>query len=185
MVQIQVALIIPVAEGHIVKDNRAVRNLGQSLLLVCQVTGLIQHLADTLCGGPCHGQHDGYHGDKHQTHQDIHRIGKEAHQLTGGHISCYDGFRSQPGYGDDTGIYRKLHRRHHGYHQLLGSDCTAVYRLGGLAEFLLFMLLADIGLDDADTGQVLLHGRIQDIVFVEHFPEIFSDAAHQKANDEP
>lgn len=56
--------------------------------------------------------------------------------------------------------------------------------LGGLAELLLLMLLTHVCLDYPDTGQIFLDIRVQGVVFIEHFTEIFSYASHQEGNDD-
>ena len=56
-------------------------------------------------------------------------------------------------------------------HQTLGLYIQGIEGQCGPVELAYLVILAGIGLDDADCGHVLLHDRIQSVVLLENFPE--------------
>ncbi len=87
-----------------VKDDAAVRDAADRLSRIGDIAFFIQNLADTLCAGHAHGQHDKYHGQHHQAHHNIHTVGQETHQLSGGQGAGNDHFRAHPADCDDAAV---------------------------------------------------------------------------------
>ena len=65
----------------------------------------------------------------------------------------------------------------------LSLDKQPVNIVAGCVEFLRLMVLAHIGLDDADGADILLHAGVEVVVFAEYLPKywvrIFRDEKQQ------
>ena len=150
-----------------------------------EVRLFLQHLGDAVRRGAGHCHHHENHGEHHQAHQDVHNVGKQAHELTRGERLGGDHVRAQPGNGQDAHVHRELHhgavQRQHG----LSLDKQPVNIVVGGVEFLRLVVLAHIGLDDADGADILLHAGVEVVVFAEYLPKygvrIFRDEKQRHA----
>jgi hypothetical protein len=101
------------------------------------MSGFSLSTSDTRsAAGGGHGDHDEYHGQHQQAHQNVHAVGQQAHQLARGERAGHDHVRAQPAYDKYAGIYRGVHYRSVPGHDLLGADEHVVEVRAGLAEFL-------------------------------------------------
>ena len=76
--------------------------------------------------------------------------------------------RAEPGNTDHTAVDREVERRENKADQPLGLHKELVDIFGGNLEFSDFIRLAHKTLDHANTGHILLHARIQRVVFRKH-----------------
>ena len=175
-----------IGEIHIFKINAAVLHLHHRILRIADVGLLLKDLTDSLRTGCRHGQHDKDHRYHHQAEQNHHDVAKQRGQLAGCHRAANDLMRAKPRDSDDACIHNQGHHRHVHNHQLLCADEQLVQLLYRLVEFRFLIILTDKCLDDANGRDILLHTRIQVVIFAEGGPKCLrspSDNNHEKCSE--
>ena len=175
--------ILFIGKADVVELDGAVPDLHNGVLTVRQVGLLVQHLGHALGGGCRHRDHDEHHGQHHQAHKDVHAVAQHAHQVAGGEGRCAgadDKLGTDPGDEQDAAVDGQLHERGVPGQDQLGTHQQIAHILAGLAELLALKLLAHIGLDNADGGDILLHALVQVVVLAECLAEVLGGAAHNK-----
>ena len=174
---------LPVGEVHVIEIHLPVLHLIDRIFRIAKVAHLIQDLRDTLRGGGGHRDHDEDHRDHHEGHEDIHTVGKQGHELTGRQIACDDHVGAEPGNDQDDHIDGSLHDRHvdddivlRFHEQIVNVGCCS-------RELISLVLLADVGLDDADACDIFLNGFIQGVILFEDHAEIPGRAYHDKSEE--
>ena len=89
MIQYRFICLFRIIKFYIFKLDRTVHNFHHRMFFVLDIVFLFQDLNDTLCRGSRNNNHYEYHGDHHQTHQDLDGIGKQTHEFTGCHAPGY------------------------------------------------------------------------------------------------
>ena len=172
IVQDGVAIAVSmVLEHDVVEVDRTVLDRFQRLFGVRQRRLLVQHFHDTpgrRCG---HGQHDENHRQHHQVHQHVHDVGEHGGQVAHIKRTARDQRRAQPA--------QRHHRAVDGQHHDGTVESDDAFRLDEqvvdvrrrFAELLVLEVLTHKRFDDADAGDVLLHGGVQVVVLLEHLIE--------------
>ncbi len=166
--------LLGVLEAHVVEIDGAVWHLHDRVLGVGKRRLLLQDLADTPRGLFSHRDHDEDHGEHHEAYEEREAVGDERGELAHAHglrLGRDDGHRAEV---DDEGVDDIDCQRHE--RRVPGKDALHVHEVmiegaGSLIELLLLVILAHIGLDDADAGDVLLDGIVQAVVLAEDAAE--------------
>ena len=161
--QRELPALLGIFKGNMVEIHASVCHLLLTIFRGSQGAFVGQHLRDTLCALRCHGGHDEYHGEHHHTYQNLHAVGDQGRQLSGGQLRC-------AGVDDDPRakvIYQEhgqIHAEHHGRivegKDFLNKGKILAYILCCPVKLLGFIGLADKGLYHTDTGYILLHGVV-------------------------
>ena len=163
-----------VAERHVVKDDGAVRHLGDRVFGRYDRAGLLKHLVDALHGGAGDDDHDKHHAQHHQAGKDLHGVGEQAGQLTCGQAerriaaAGYYRLRAEPADEQHAAIHGELHQRHVEGQNAFSEGKILIDVLRDGVELLILMRLAHKGLDYADAAQVFAHYAVEAIVKLEH-----------------
>ena len=91
--------------------------------------------------------------------------------------------RAYPGDEQDDCVHCTCHDRHIDDDIILGCFEKVVNIVSRLAELIYFVILAHVGLDDTDAGNILLNALIQCIIFLEYLAEILCRSLHDKKQD--
>jgi len=175
--------VLLVGKADMIELDRAVLDLHNRVLTILEVGLLVQNLSHTPCGGHRHRDHNKDHREHHQAHQDVHAVAQHAHQIAGGkdgRAGADNELCAQPGDQQDAAVNGQLHERGVPRKDHLGAHKQAADILAGLFELFALKILADIGLDHTDGGDILLHALVQVVIFAECLAEIFGGAAHDK-----
>ena len=86
--QRELPALLGIFKGNMVEIHASVCHLLLSIFRGSQGAFVGQHLRDTLCALRCHGGHDEYHGEHHHRYQNLHAVGDQGRQLSGGQLRC-------------------------------------------------------------------------------------------------
>ena len=173
MIQHRVLRAAVVAENHVVEVHGAVLHFGDGVFRADDVALFIQHFHDTLGGSAGDNDHHKNHAQHHQAGQDLHGIGEQAGQFTGGQpqrrvaAAGYDRLGAQPRKQQHAAVDAELHQRHIEGQQLFGLAEVLVDLFRNIVELLNFVIFLHEGLDHADAVQVLLHHIVQPVIALE------------------
>src|SRR5699024_3874550 len=144
---------------------------------------LLQYLDDTLGGLHGHGDHHEHHGEHHQAHEDLEAVCNDGRHLADVDLQTLagnNGVRADAQDEDHAGVHAQLHHGVVDGHDALGTGEVLADVLGGGAELLLLIVLADVALDHAHSLDVLLHRVVEGIVLAEHPAENGGSLADHK-----
>ncbi|MPM45443.1 hypothetical protein SDC9_92130 [bioreactor metagenome] len=161
-----------IAEADVVKVDRAVCNRLHRMFGAGKRALLAQNFDDTPTGFVCNRDHDKHHGEHHQAHQCLKAVDHQRRELANVEVcpaaARCDGICAKGEDEHHVDIQAKLH---HGAVERedflrLGELCAEVF--GSHAELLLFIVLANEGLHDADALYIFLDRLVQRVIFAEH-----------------
>ena len=168
-----------IAERHILKIDRAVRNLRKSILRIRDVDFRIQDFQDALSRGSGSCKLQEQHRKHHQRRQNLRYIRNQTEQVARlqprGFVNRSGQLRQARIYNDpasekqdcnNTDIYDQLNDRHIQDDKLHGADSRHSQIVVRLFKFLFLIIAADKGFNDADIRQVFLHRRVQIVDFI-------------------
>ena len=149
------------AEAHILESHHTVpvaalpRRLGGGFVGVVDGSGGAAHFVDAVCGHTGTGQHDRYHGDHQEGHNDLHGIGNESDHISHLKITQVDTFSTNPHDQHRNSIHDHHHgRHHHGHHAVCKQLCAHQILICHIKPFFLKTFSGECA-DDRQTGQDL------------------------------
>ena len=158
-------------ELHMLKVHVAVFNLVNRIFRVLQAARLIEHLADSLAGGLCHGEHDEDHGEHHQAHKNLHGIGNHAGQTAHAEVGAAghnDKLCGEEGDENHRRVHAELHDRAIERKNLFCLQEVRTHRIGCSGELLRLIILAHKAFDYTHALHIFLHRVVEGIIFFEN-----------------
>ena len=158
--QRELPALLGIFKGNMVEIHASVCHLLLTIFRGSQGAFVGQHLRDTLCALRCHGGHDEYHGEHHHRYQNLHAVGDQGRQLSGGQLS-------RSSVDDDPRAkvihqeHGQIHAEHHGRviesQDLLNKGKVLAHLFSGLVKLLRLIGLTDKRLYHTDAGHILLY----------------------------
>ena len=171
-----------VGKVYIFEADAAVRDLHERILRVREAGLFCDDLCDTPGTGLGHRDHDHDHGKHHQAHQDIHAVGQQTHQVSGGQLAADDHVGAEPADQQDAGIDDSHHDRADRRESELRLKKHLIDIRGGPVEASDLIILADISLDDTDRGNIFLYAFVHGVIPLKHLLEIAGGRPHHSAH---
>ena len=146
--------------------------------MVVLASSNLEDAARVLLGHDDHGED---HGEHHEAHEHHEAVGDERRELA--HVQKLaargdDGVGAHVDHEHHDGVDAEVHDRRVEGEDALGVREVALDLARGGVVLLLLVVLADVGLDHADAGEVLLGALVQGVVLAEDATEDRRDLAH-------
>ena len=139
----------------------------------------LDDLVDTV---GCHtgtGQHDGYHRQHQEGHDDLHCVGDESNHLAHLHVAQVHGLTAEPDDEQASAVHDESHKRHHGSHGAVGKQLGAHQIAVGFIKTGFLKLFAAEGANGHDAGQDLAADKVQPVDQRLHLLEFRHSHVHQ------
>ena len=176
-----------IAEADIVKRHHA---LGTVLRQGLGGSGVVDggggrdNLVNAVGGHTGARQHNGYHRQHQERHDDLHRVGDEGDHLADLHRAHIHGLAAEPDDEQACAVHDQRHKGHHGDHRAVGEKLGA-HQVGvGTVEPLFLKGLAAEGADRHDAGQYFAADKVQPIHKGLHLLELGHGDIHQHSDEQ-